>query len=57
MGKGRQIAGIVWENHIQERPKCIWISTSPDLLQDAKRDLRDIGEFAGQLVVLPTAVH
>jgi hypothetical protein len=46
VGKGRQIAGIVLENFLRGRKKAVWISVGPDLLEDARRDLRDIGAGA-----------
>uniref|UniRef100_A0A182RCZ4 Strawberry notch n=1 Tax=Anopheles funestus TaxID=62324 RepID=A0A182RCZ4_ANOFN len=50
VGKGRTIAGIIYENYLKGRKKSIWISVSNDLRYDAERDLRDIG--AGKLEVL-----
>lgn len=43
MGKGRTIAGIIYENHLHNRKKAVWISVSNDLKYDAERDLSDIG--------------
>uniref|UniRef100_A0A0C3TLL1 Strawberry notch AAA domain-containing protein n=1 Tax=Guillardia theta (strain CCMP2712) TaxID=905079 RepID=A0A0C3TLL1_GUITC len=43
VGKGRQIAGIILENFIRGRKRAIWISISSDLIDDAKRDICDIG--------------
>ena len=43
VGKGRTIAGIIYENFLQGRKKAIWVSVSNDLKYDAERDLRDIG--------------
>ena len=43
VGKGRTIAGIIFENFLQGRKKAIWVSVSNDLKYDAERDLRDIG--------------
>ncbi|XP_062554438.1 protein strawberry notch isoform X2 [Armigeres subalbatus] len=43
VGKGRTIAGIIYENYLKGRKKAIWISVSNDLRYDAERDLRDIG--------------
>jgi P-loop containing NTP hydrolase pore-1 len=39
VGKGRQLAGIIFENWLQKRRKHIWISASADLHLDAQRDL------------------
>ncbi|XP_065831305.1 protein strawberry notch homolog 1-like isoform X2 [Oscarella lobularis] len=43
VGKGRTIAGIIYENYLQKRKKAVWFSVSNDLRYDAIRDLRDIG--------------
>ncbi|XP_055317524.1 protein strawberry notch isoform X2 [Sitodiplosis mosellana] len=51
VGKGRTIAGIIFENYLRGRKKAIWISVSNDLKYDAERDLRDIG--ASNIVVYP----
>ena len=41
-GKGRIIAGAINEYMQKGLDKHIWISSSPDLLHDAERDLRDV---------------
>uniref|UniRef100_A0A8C3IQ82 Protein strawberry notch homolog 1 n=1 Tax=Chrysemys picta bellii TaxID=8478 RepID=A0A8C3IQ82_CHRPI len=43
VGKGRTIAGIIYENYLLSRKRAIWFSVSNDLKYDAERDLRDIG--------------
>jgi hypothetical protein len=43
VGKGRQLAGIIYENFLQGRRRHIWVSVSADLHLDARRDLDDIG--------------
>eukprot|EP00667_Euglena_gracilis_P001088 EG_transcript_1088 len=43
VGKGRQVAGIVFDNAARGRLRHLWFSTSADLRLDAERDLRDIG--------------
>ncbi|XP_045521844.1 protein strawberry notch isoform X1 [Pieris brassicae] len=43
VGKGRTIAGIIFENFLRGRKRAIWVSVSNDLKYDAERDLRDIG--------------
>lgn len=43
VGKGRTIAGIIYENFLKGRKQAIWISVSSDLKIDAERDLKDIG--------------
>ncbi|XP_077299576.1 protein strawberry notch isoform X2 [Arctopsyche grandis] len=42
VGKGRTIAGIIFENYLRGRKRAIWISVSNDLKYDAERDLKDI---------------
>ncbi|XP_038634266.1 protein strawberry notch homolog 2-like isoform X2 [Scyliorhinus canicula] len=42
VGKGRTVAGIIYENYIKGRKKSLWFSVSNDLKYDAERDLRDI---------------
>ncbi|KAM7350606.1 protein strawberry notch isoform 2-T2 [Cochliomyia hominivorax] len=49
VGKGRTIAGIIYENYMKGRKKALWISVSNDLKYDAERDLSDIG--AGKIEV------
>ncbi|KAL6659053.1 hypothetical protein ACP70R_003093 [Stipagrostis hirtigluma subsp. patula] len=43
VGKGRTIAGLIWENWQQGRRKALWISIGSDLKYDARRDLDDVG--------------
>jgi len=43
VGKGRTIAGLIWENYLKGRKRAIWVSVSNDLKYDAERDLSDIG--------------
>ncbi|XP_048582469.1 protein strawberry notch homolog 1-like [Nematostella vectensis] len=43
VGKGRTVAGIIYENYLLGRKRAIWLSVSNDLKYDAIRDLRDIG--------------
>lgn len=43
MGKGRTIAGLIWENWHHGRKKALWISIGSDLKFDARRDLDDVG--------------
>ncbi|CAH1132025.1 unnamed protein product [Ceutorhynchus assimilis] len=51
VGKGRTIAGIIFENYLKGRKRAIWVSVSNDLKYDAERDLKDIG--AGRVEVHP----
>ncbi|KAK9886438.1 hypothetical protein WA026_016716 [Henosepilachna vigintioctopunctata] len=51
VGKGRTIAGIIFENYMKGRKRAIWVSVSNDLKYDAERDLKDIG--AGKIEVHP----
>ncbi|KAK9133843.1 hypothetical protein Scep_013371 [Stephania cephalantha] len=43
VGKGRTIAGLIWENWNLGRRKALWISVGSDLKFDARRDLDDVG--------------
>ena len=43
VGKGRTIAGIIYENYLLGRKKALWLSVSNDLKYDAERDFTDIG--------------
>ncbi|XP_064252181.1 protein strawberry notch homolog 2 isoform X1 [Passer domesticus] len=42
VGKGRTVAGIIFENYLKGRKKALWFSVSNDLKYDAERDLKDI---------------
>ncbi|XP_067872364.1 protein strawberry notch homolog 2-like isoform X2 [Heterodontus francisci] len=42
VGKGRTVAGIIYENYKKGRKKSLWFSVSNDLKYDAERDLKDI---------------
>lgn len=43
VGKGRTIAGLIWENWHHGKRKALWISVGSDLKFDARRDLDDVG--------------
>ncbi|KAA8523387.1 hypothetical protein F0562_009809 [Nyssa sinensis] len=43
VGKGRTMAGLIWENWHHGRRKALWISVGSDLKFDARRDLDDVG--------------
>ncbi|CAJ2659094.1 unnamed protein product [Trifolium pratense] len=43
VGKGRTVAGLIWENWHHGRKKALWISIGSDLKFDARRDLDDMG--------------
>ncbi|VDL27985.1 unnamed protein product [Hymenolepis diminuta] len=45
MGKGREIAAIIYENYLQGRKRAVWLSVSNDLKRDAERDLCDVGHY------------
>lgn len=42
-GKGRQIAGILTDNFNQGRKKAVWLTEKKTLLEDARRDWKDVG--------------
>ena len=37
VGKGRTIAGIIYQNYLEGRKKALWLSVSNDLKYDAVR--------------------
>ena len=43
VGKGRQQAAVIFHNTNHGRCLALWLSVSADLIDDARRDLRDIG--------------
>jgi hypothetical protein len=43
VGKGRTIAGIIYENYLRGRKRSVWLTVSTDLKYDSERDLHDIG--------------
>ncbi|MEW6385894.1 MAG: strawberry notch-like NTP hydrolase domain-containing protein [Thermodesulfobacteriota bacterium] len=43
VGKGREIAGIIYDNWNQGRKKAAWISKSTALFKDARRDIEGVG--------------
>jgi hypothetical protein len=43
VGKGRQQAAMIFHNANRGRKLAVWMSVSADLIQDARRDLADIG--------------
>ena len=51
IGKGRQIAGVIFDNYCRGRRRHVWVSTSIDLARDAMRDLTDLGCHAKCLEV------
>ncbi|CAG9465812.1 unnamed protein product [Pedinophyceae sp. YPF-701] len=56
VGKGRQIAGMVLDNFARGRRKAVWVSTTIDLVNDAVRDLRDIGCHGVSVIPGPQAL-
>lgn len=43
VGKGREIAAIVMDNWNKGRKRAVWVSKTANLMNDAARDLRDLG--------------
>lgn len=43
VGKGREIGGILLDNLRRGRKKHVWISEKQGLIEDAKRDFKDVG--------------
>ena len=52
VGKGREIAGILWDNWNKGRKKAIWFSEKSGLSNDAKRDIEGTGWDKGHLFEL-----
>ncbi|KAK1280548.1 hypothetical protein QJS04_geneDACA014302 [Acorus gramineus] len=52
VGKGRTIAGLIWENWHHGRHKALWISVGSDLKFDARRDLDDVGAMCVEVHAL-----
>ena len=44
VGKGREIAGIILDNFRRGRTKAVWVSKGFNLLKDAKRDWKGLGQ-------------
>ena len=53
VGKGRQIAGLIYSHARGGGSRALWISVSGDLKFDAERDLRDLGLATPRLEVFP----
>lgn len=45
-GKGRQVAGVIFDGWSHGRTKHVWISASASLLEDARRDWSALGGLA-----------
>ncbi len=43
VGKGREIAAILWDNWNQGRRKAVWLSQNSPLMKDAQRDIAGVG--------------
>ena len=50
VGKGRQLAGMIYDNLARGRPRHLWFSSSSDLRVDAQRDLQDVGVHGCQVI-------
>ncbi len=51
-GKGRQVAGIIFDNWLRGRKRAVWVSKSDKLIEDAIRDWTAIGGRASDIVPL-----
>lgn len=49
-GKGRQVAGIITDNWNQGRKRHVWVTQKQSLINDARRDWRDVGNDPDQIV-------
>lgn len=43
VGKGREVSGVILDQWNRENRRTLWLSVSKDLIEDASRDLKDIG--------------
>lgn len=43
VGKGREVAGIILDNWMSGRRRAVWVSETPALVNDAKRDWAGLG--------------
>lgn len=50
VGKGREIAGIILDNWNQGRRKHLWVSKNKKLIEDAQRDLADVGDLGNSVI-------
>jgi predicted RNA methylase len=50
-GKGRQVAGILFDNWLKGRRRAVWVSKSDKLIEDAQRDWSALGQE--RLLVTP----
>jgi hypothetical protein len=50
-GKGRTIAGTVWRSHQLGRQRSVWVSSSTDLLDCARRDFDGLDVTDDELLV------
>jgi len=48
-GKGREVAGIITDNMNQGRKKHVWVSKNQNLMEDATRDWKDLGQHPDAL--------
>ncbi|HBF43985.1 MAG TPA: hypothetical protein DDW42_10250, partial [Desulfobacteraceae bacterium] len=49
VGKGREIAGIIWDNWNRGRKKAVWVSEKDGLFKDARRDFNEAGWNSNKL--------
>lgn len=49
VGKGREIAGVLLDNWNQGRRKQVWITFNSSLFEDARRDVKGIGDDPGKV--------
>ncbi|CAM9374360.1 unnamed protein product [Chrysoparadoxa australica] len=51
VGKGRQLAALIYENVLKGRSKHVWFSVSADLKEDSQRDFADSDWKCGEVVL------
>jgi len=52
VGKGREVAGIILDNWMNGRRRAVWVSETPALVNDAKRDWAGLGMDPSQILPL-----
>ncbi len=57
VGKGREAAGILWDNWRQGRRRLVWVSEKNDLMQDAARDFSGLGAGSDLLTNVTQAAN
>ncbi len=57
LGKGREVADIIWDNWNHGRKKAVWILETSNLFKDAKRDIQAHLEEMYSIDISPTIIY